>query len=163
MSMAANFVRISQQQLDQLKADPSAVEAFADELFEGDVGDGVCDVDKSWQTIHYLLTGQAWGGQSPAAQAIMGGTEIGPDLGYGPVRCLDADQVKRVATALNEISAEELANRFDAEAMESQGIYAFSAEDADEELEMAKDYFNQLKDFYQETANREQAMLLLIV
>ncbi len=162
MGMAGNFIRISTQQLEQLNANSDAMESFADELFDGGFQGAICDVDKSWQTIHYLLSGEAWGGSSVEAQAIMGGTEIGPDLGYGPARYLTAEQVKQIASALNNISQDDLSKRFDPETMATAGLYAFDIEYAQDELEMANDYFDELKRFYQTTADENNAMLLVI-
>jgi hypothetical protein len=57
--------------------------------------------------------------------AILGGTEIGDDTGYGPPRYLTPEEVCRVAAALNATSRETLAERYDAEAMNRAEIYPF--------------------------------------
>ena len=163
MGMAGAFLQISQDKLEQLQTDPMQLEEMADEMFgRFRSGEGFCTVDKSWQTIHFLLAGEPWGGNSIEAQAILGGTEIGPDMGYGPARYLDSQQVKQVAEALGQISVEELSTRFDPEALAREDIYAFSAEYAVDELEMAQDYYTELQQFYAKSAAQNDAVLLMI-
>jgi len=42
------------------------------------------DIQKAWHGLHYLLCVQPWDGDLPLRNAVLGGSEIGPDLGYGP-------------------------------------------------------------------------------
>lgn len=163
MSMTACFQSISAGDLQTIKDDPTLVESYADNYCgrrsEGDF----CDIDKSWQTIHYLISGEVWEGASPQAQVVLGGTEIGDDLGYGPARYHDPEQVKHLANSISDIDSRELARRFDPEAMQRHCIYSFSAEYATDELELAQDYFEELKNFYSSAANRGDAILAFIV
>ena len=116
-------------------------------------------LEKSWHSLHYLLTGSAHEVDSPLGNAILGGKEIGPDLGYGPARFLGAAQVREVSSALNSISKDDLAQRFDLNAMLVAKIYACGDE---EELELAQHYFEHLVKYYAEAAKRGDAMLLYI-
>jgi hypothetical protein len=116
-------------------------------------------LEKSWHSLHYLLTGSAQEVDSPLGNAILGGKEIGPDLGYGPARFLGAAQVREVSSSLNSISKDDLARRFDLNAMMAAKIYACGDE---EELELAQHYFEHLVKYYAEAANRGDAMLLYI-
>src|SRR5271165_1779219 len=81
------------------------------ELSTSQVSDPL-NIDKSWHGIHFLLTSSAWGGTPPLSNAVLGGTEFGPDLGYGPARYLTPDQVKEVAAGLDRITGETLRGRF---------------------------------------------------
>lgn len=123
--------------------------AFGDE-------DNVLNLQKSWHTLHYLLTGSAEPVSTPLGQVILGGTDVGPDLGYGPARLLCAEDVQRVANALEPLSGEDVAKRFDLPTMRAAGIYACDSED---ELPLALDYFEHLKRFYTESAARGCALL----
>lgn len=116
-------------------------------------------LEKSWHSLHYLLTGSAQEVDSPLGSAILGGTEIGPDLGYGPARFLDPKRVQEVSSALNTISSDDLARRFDLNAMIAAKIYACAD---DEELELAQHYFEHVVKYYAEAAKRGDAMLLYI-
>ena len=123
MGMTGNFMQISPDELESLQQQPDSVESY---LLPDDGGfPSCCDVDKAWQGIHFLLAGDPWGGEDAAAKAVLGGTEIGGDLGYGPARYLTATEVKEVADAISRIDRDELKRRFDAQAMADADIYAF--------------------------------------
>lgn len=114
-------------------------------------------LEKSWHCLHYLLTGTAWETDTVLGKAILGGAEIGPDMGYGPARYLQPNEVKKVAIALNKVSKEDLTSRFNLEAMKAAKIYACRDE---RELPLAQGYFTQVCNYYDEAAARGDAMLL---
>ncbi len=74
-----------------LAADPDLFEVLLDD----DPSDEFLDLDKAWHGLHWLLTGTADDTDTPAGQAILGGTEIGEDKGYGPSRLLRPDAYAR--------------------------------------------------------------------
>jgi hypothetical protein len=96
---------------------------------------------------------------SPLGNAILGGTPIGGDVGYGPARFLDPGQVREVASALAALSKEGLARRFDLRAMSAAKVYAC---DDESELELAQHYFEHLVRYYADAAARGNAVLLYI-
>jgi hypothetical protein len=116
-------------------------------------------LEKSWHCLHYLLTGSATETDSDLGQAILGGKEIGPDIGYGPARYLDPSEVKKVANALKSASKKDLALRFDLSAMKKAEIYACREES---ELELAQEYFVRVCKYYEAAALRGDAMLLYL-
>jgi hypothetical protein len=124
-----------------------------------DAGEDGLSLEKSWHTLHYLLTGSAVEARPPLGNAILGGEEIGPDAGYGPARFLDASEVHEVAAALAKVSREELSRRFDLKAMTAAQVYACNDSN---DLALALDYFDQLVSYYQDAASRDNAMLLYI-
>jgi hypothetical protein len=119
----------------------------------------VLDLQKSFHTLHYLLTGSALPVDSPLGRAILGGQELGPDLGYGPARLLTPDQVREIAESLTHVGKEDLARRFDLSAMMTAEIYA--CRDSGE-LELAQEYLPQLQLFYTQAASKDRAMLLYV-
>lgn len=121
--------------------------------------DAGLSLEKSWHSLHYLLTGTARETDSLVGKAILGGIEMGPDVGYGPARYLDATEVEKVANSLKAVSEDDLALRFDLKAMKTANIYACCDED---ELGLAQGYFVQLCDYYEKAAARGDAMLLYI-
>ena len=116
-------------------------------------------LDKSWHSLHYLLTGSALETNSTLGKTILGGKEIGPDIGYGLARYLEPLEVKEVAKALTKISKDDLARRFDLKAMVAAKIYACHDEG---ELKLAQHYFTQVVSYYGEAAGRGDAMLLYL-
>src|SRR5208337_3054685 len=106
--------------------------------FQDGPGENGLNLEKSWHVLHYLLTGKAEDAPPPLGNAILGGHGIGGELGYGPARFLASDEVREVAAALATISKDDLAARFDLDAMIAMHIYPVRD---DSELEMAQHYF----------------------
>ena len=125
----------------------------------GPNGDGL-NLEKSWHVLHYLLTGKVEEAPPPLGNAILGGQEIGDDLGYGPARFLTPQQVREVAAALASISKDDLAERFDLKAMKAARIYPVKNKS---ELELAQGYFEQVSSYYTDAAASGNAMLLWVV
>jgi Domain of unknown function (DUF1877) len=126
---------------------------------DGPTEDGL-NLEKSWHVLHYLLTGKVEGAPPPLGNAILGGQEIGGDLGYGPARFLTAQQVHEVAIALGAISKDDLTERFDLKAMIAANIFPVRDKS---ELRLAQDYFEQVSRYYAEAAADGNAMLLWLV
>jgi hypothetical protein len=118
------------------------------------------NLEKSWHVLHFLLTGEAEEAQPPLGNAILGGKEIGDDLGYGPARFLTPQQVQEVASALASMKKEDLASRFNLDAMIKAQIYPVRDES---ELELAQEYFEDLSRYYADAAVAGNAMLLYVV
>lgn len=168
MSMTASFLSVSPQQLQQITADPDEIEPLLGKRFgsrfPSKKRSDYCDIDKSWQTIHFLLSqGDPWEVTNTESLAVLGGTEFGPDMGYGPARFLTADEVKQVAAALSPIDTEELNKRFDGDKMAGADLYSFSKQHPGDELEFAQSYFTDLRNFYAFAAEEGKAVLLFIL
>ena len=58
-------------------------------------------IEKAWHGLHYLLCGEVEPGSRPLSQAILGGAEVGEDMGYGPARYFTLTQVAGIADELN--------------------------------------------------------------
>jgi hypothetical protein len=116
-------------------------------------------LEKSWHCLHYLLTGTAWETDSVLGKVILGGTEIGPDIGYGPARYREPDEVRKVARSLKTVSEKDLVSRFNLKAMQAAKIYSCRDEG---DLQLAQDYFSQVRNYYDEAAERGDAMLLYL-
>jgi len=127
---------------------------------EAGPGKNGLNLEKSWHVLHYLLTGKAEEAPPPLGNAILGGEEIGEDLGYGPARILTPQQVREVAAALASISKDDLRWRFDLKAMMAARIYPVRDES---ELELALEYFEHLSRYYGGAAASGNAMLLWVV
>ena len=82
------------------------------------------DLDKAWHGLHFLLTGTAWEGEPPLDFLVRGGRELGTiDVGYGPARVFSASETVAITSALDALEDNELAARFDPEAMLAAQIY----------------------------------------
>ena len=104
--------------VDEPPVPPPAPLALSDG--EGDL----VDIDKAWHGIHYLLTGTADETDEPLGFLVDGGTDIGDeDVGYGPARAFTSSETRRIASALNAVTDDELRARFAPDAMMRAEIY----------------------------------------
>jgi hypothetical protein len=79
--------------------------AHADEILaEAAVPD--LNLDKAWSELAPCITGANPPG-SPLARCIVGGTEFGPDLGYGPAEFLTPEEVAESSLALESLGIDE--------------------------------------------------------
>src|SRR3954470_8881166 len=100
MSMTGRYRRLSVAQLVAVIGKSVDVGDLAWPDTETDPSDAL-DIDKTWHVIHFLLTGEAWGGEPPLVDAVLGGTELPEtDAGYGPFRYLTPAEVRATSQAL---------------------------------------------------------------
>ncbi|MCD9029575.1 YfbM family protein [Luteimonas sp. BDR2-5] len=160
MGMAACFAAIDSNTAARLRSNPEEVEGY---LFPDD-GDGepdnYADVDKAWHGIHYLLNGSADGGDSPLSWAVMGGAEVGEDIGYGPARILTPEQVKAISDALP--SEDAFKASYAPEAMKAAQIYpdVIWLRDGDEALDYLVENYKVMVEFYRSAASRGDGAIL---
>jgi hypothetical protein len=119
-------------------------------------------IDKAWHGVHYLLCGKPEPGPDLASQAVMGGTDIGDDLGYGPARYFDAAQVAAIARELSRPNLEaQMSARFDPGQMANLGIYPGKFV-ATEDKQWLMDAFRKLRQFYIDAAAANLAVITCI-
>ena len=157
MSMIGNFVQLTPVRLQMLIDDPTSVEAFIYPS-EGDA-DGCIDIGKAWHGVHFMLTGDPWGGTLPLANVVLGGVEIGNDVGYGPAHYITAEEVHAVAEALRAIPPEELAKRYDAAEMLRNQTYPEIWHDDDDAIDFLLSHYESLRNYYLDAASKRNAML----
>lgn len=175
MSMIANYIQVSPNQLAELQADPGSISNFLELLHpderedEGREGDlpkiRHLDIDKAWHGIQFLLNGSAWEGESPLYNVVLGGTVLGDeDLGYGPARYLTPEEVRETYLALEQISADDFRARYDPRAMTKAEIYPEIVweRDGDDALQYLVDYYVLVVEFFKEATRLGHAMLLYI-
>jgi hypothetical protein len=160
MGMVACFTAIAPQELQRLREDPDEIEEFLYPDGGNDEPPNFFDLDKSWHGLHYLFTGETYGGKPPLSQAVLGGVEFGEDGGYGPARYLEASEVRDIAGALAKVTPDALAQRFNPQDMESRQIYPeIWVSEGDEALDLLLDGFDGLKRFYVAAAARGDAVV----
>ena len=161
MGMAAYFTAVNRDTLEDLRADPSQLEGF---LFPDDGEEepaNTIDVDKAWHGINFILSQIAKGGHSPLAAAVLGGEELGEDLGYGPPRLLSPLEVQEIAGALGTVTPEAFEASFDPAAMSAAQIYPDIWErDGKEALDYLVHFLPQMVAFYHEAASRGDGAIL---
>jgi hypothetical protein len=115
------------------------------------------DLDKSWNELHLLLTGEDFPLQLPkvsdplslalVAEDSIRGTE---HYGYGPARYNNPSAVKNIAQALSKQKYEQLIEKHDIDVEEELGE------------DMQKD-FADLARFYAQAAEKNEAVVLLFI
>ncbi|WP_246438354.1 YfbM family protein [Prosthecobacter vanneervenii] len=162
--MCGSYLRVTNDQLEQVLNEPDLIldMLFPEDDTEFEAG-RYLDIDKSWQIIHFLLTGDALDGDEPLCNAVMGGTEIGDvEVVYGPARFLLPEQVVEVATALTSISEDELWNRFDIEAARKAEIYPQGWTGSETDRSYVLNHFKCLKTYFVDAANAQEPVILYL-
>jgi hypothetical protein len=89
---------------------------------EGDLGPAG-DFEKSWQGLHYLLTGTAWEGEPPLNFLMGGGRELELVDGENPLLTHSSADTRRIADALVRLTDEEVRGRVNPAEMQRLEIY----------------------------------------
>ena len=119
MGMRLHLIMIAPDQIEAVARDEERL--FT--LIEDPQPPTGLDIEKAWHGIHYLLNGTPFTANGPLGAVILGGQDIGSDLGYGPPRVLTAPQVREVSQALMALPPDHLPKRFDPKAMDSADVY----------------------------------------
>jgi hypothetical protein len=145
---------------------PSPDDASA-ELWH-DASDGeTLSLDKAWHGLHFLLTGDADGGEEPACFLLAGGEDFGEDESGDPVgQLLSPEQVRAFAAFLGTLDRDTLARRFDPARMVALDIYPRPIwERNDEEYPPVRfllDAFDDLRTFTSTAAASGDAVIVCI-
>ena len=189
MSMIGNLVRVTDDQLIRLQANPGTIESFIypdsstpkqpgffSRLFSAKIVESVNDsasisesdqacLDKTWHAIHFLFTGTDWEGEFPNCFLVGGGTEIGDiDVGYGPARSFTSKQVREINRFLQNTSDDELKSRLDFEKMKALEIYPDVWDDdaMDEEWEYIQWGLETVRKFVSETSSKSMGLIVYL-
>lgn len=166
MGMIANYVRVSNVELENYRTDSSLFEERidSDELVNDK---NIIEVDKAWEGIFYLLTGHmletADEVATPLRWILAAPQELDPeqDLGYGPALYTTIEQTKDISNALQSISESELRNKFNGNEMMEKEVYPTIWDD-EESLDYIMENLILLKDFYKKAAEENQAIIFYV-
>ena len=162
--MIGNLLRVKLTDLEAYLIDSSLLEDF---IYNDDEADqtNLIDIDKAWEGILYLLTGQSLAEVNhPLAAVLFSGQLIDDeqDLGYGPANYLTAEEVSLLNEQIFKITATDLKARFNPSEMNQLGIYPEGWDEGDESFDYLYEYFCALQQFYaQAAANREAVITFL--
>ncbi len=120
------------------------------------------DLDKSWQVIHFLLTGSDYDGDPPA-NALLGGETVGEEeIGYALPVLLTPQEVAAFADYLGAHDNDALLARWDGDAMLAKDIYLGAPRDDTETVEYVLHYVDRLRIFTRATAKRGEGLLVTV-
>jgi hypothetical protein len=104
MGMYAYAQQVSPDRLASFQENPDQVALFLRKALRSlangsDFADPrwTLDLHKYWDILHYILRDPIGRAAAPGGDPILGGTEIGDDMNYGPARFLTAQDVREIA------------------------------------------------------------------
>ena len=123
-------------------------------------------IDKSWHAIHYTLTGEVWEvpEDNVLAQLVLGGAPVNEeDMGYGPARLLPKEVVSLLAEAMKEWDESAFREKFNMKDMVKNDVYpVMHDEDEESFFQYVWENFAALKEFFEETAQKEFHVITFI-
>lgn len=137
---------------DQVKAD-----AWKPKLDEPQ-----CDLDKAWHAIHFLLTGNAEGGDFPLNFLMTGGQEVGEDIGYGPIRILMIDEVRELKQNLDKIDVTTFKKKYNPADLNKSEVYPLTSDWTQEEESWIVEEYENLKKFVDEAYHDSKGLYVTI-
>lgn len=161
MGMITEWRSIAVDEIDTVQS--ASDDELADWLERTAMDATTLDLDKQWHALHAAITGTLWETGGPGGRAVLGGTEFGEDLGYGPSRLLTAAEVAQVAGELDAIGPEGFAAQIPNDALRSTELYPSGVEWTDpDEREWLESSFDQLRAFYRSAADQGRAVVIVI-
>ena len=116
-----------------------------------------------WHMIHYLMCKEVWNGTMPEAFLLNGGTYVGDiDMGYGPARVFDAEEVRVIAQAILDRTPADLAKNFDAPRMMDFDIYPGFWDDDKFMLDVCLQRFKALQHFLRHAVEDERGLVVYL-
>ena len=163
MSMIGNLLRVTKTELSAYLQDSSLLE---DSIYDEDSeNDKLVDIDKSWDAIIFLLTGQSFAtSQHNLARVLFSGQLIDEeqDLGYGPAHYLNPEQVAELNNEISHISMADLKERFDAKKMTELEVYPAIWDDEEEAFDYVAEEFLTVQNVFAEATKNGEAIITFL-
>lgn len=170
MSMVQEFLELRPDQLKLLRrsTDGQLVSDMLEAMVEDDFVPGPehplsqIDVDKAWHAIHFVLTGSSKEVRGPAG-IMLGGSPLDEEVGYGPVRYLDARSVRKAAKVLKSISASEFRSKVSLKRLAAAKIYPEIWDESDSGLvDYVAGSYEHFREWLLGVAERKNTILLIL-
>ena len=160
MGMVLSIVQFSAAKLQEYLDEPDKFE-FELRSLEDNKIDKPVYLDKSWEAIHFILTGNKIGsGEPPLSLAVYSEQffDKEQDLGMGPASYLTPEQVKEMNSWLEMFDDDYVKGRYDITKMNELRIYQHPWSANPVVFEYVLDNFQKLKAFYKEVASKDHAI-----
>lgn len=163
MSMIGFLLRATPAELEEYMNDSTLLETkMADEELDEDK---LVDIDKAWDGIIYLLTGEGYAtSQHPLRNVIFSAQLVHDeqDLGYGPAHYNTPEQVAELSALLDKLDAAELRTRYNPADMEEKDIYPSVWEDDEDIVTYLLNNFESVRALYAEAAQNGEAVIVFV-
>ena len=151
MGMCAIYQEVKKEDFKKLLESDDFFETI-EELEEKD-GTELCDIDKMWDVLHFVLTGVSTSnpsGNDPLSGAILGVMPLENVAEY--IAYTEKSKVSEICSALENFDMGEAMAHFSMQACKNAELYPDIWDFDDEEEEIKEeicDYFQAMKEFYQ--------------
>ncbi|QQT28262.1 YfbM family protein [Sphingobacterium spiritivorum] len=161
--MIANLLRVTTSELEAYLKDSSLLE---DSIYNDEEDtENLVDIDKSWDGIIFLLTGQSLATAKHNLVRILFSGQIideEQDLGYGPAHYLTAEQVAELNGEISAITIADLKQRFNPEKMNELEIYPIIWDEGDDAFDYLADGFLTLQNVFAEATKNKEAIITIM-
>ena len=165
MGMYAGYYQISDTELEHLRQlEEQGLMERAEELSE-DENVEICDLDKMWDALHFVLTGDTLSdaaGHDPLSEAVCGSDFLAQQLHAGGI---PAKRVKEIAQALHEVDFAARLAALQMSDFAAADIYPAIWDRPEEEDDIRAElpaYFADLQAFYDNAAEQGNAVLVMV-
>ena len=166
MGMYAMYQEVKKEDFKKLLESDDFFETI-EELEEKD-GTELCDIDKMWDALHFLLNGLSAIHGAPEDNILSEfiiGSESFDEESEDFTRYIPTERVIKIAKKLNEINFEDYLKDFDMNKFAENGIYPDIWDDAEEKeeiMEELSEHFETLKEFYNKVAKNKNIVVVTI-
>jgi Domain of unknown function (DUF1877) len=164
MSMIGYLLRISSNELKKYQENSDLLESRIDVSLEND-DPNMIDIDKSWDGINFLLTGNIVGDSDHPLEKVLFSMQYideNQDLGYGPANFLYPDQVKELNDTISKISVNELSTKYDSKKMTELELYPTGLWQDNGVVNYLTDNFKTVQEFYALAVKENQAIITFL-
>ena len=166
MGMYAMYQEVKKEDFKKLLESDDFFETI-EELEEKD-GTELCDIDKMWDALHFLLNGLSalYGDpQDNILSEFIIGSKCFDDDSEEFARYIPTERVAEIANKLNEIDFQDYLKDFDMNKFAENGIYPDIweyDEEREEIMEELSEHFETLKEFYNKVAKNKNIVVVTI-
>ena len=163
MSMIGNLLRVTKSELEEYLSNSSLLE---DKIYDDEnENENLVDIDKSWDGIIFLLTGQSLQtAEHNLVRVLFSGQLVDEeqDLGYGPAHYLTPEQVSDLNNEISSITIAELKERFNPKKMTELEVYPTIWDEGDDAFEYVADGFSTLQNTFSEATRNGEAIITFL-
>ena len=166
MGMYAMYQEVKEEDFKKLLESDDFFETI-EELEEKD-GTELCDIDKMWDALHFLINGLSAIHGTPEDNLLSEfiiGSENFNDEAEEFARYIPREKVIEISKKLNEINFQDYLKDFDMTTFDENGIYPdiwSYDEEREEIMEELSESFENLKNFYNKVAENKNIVVVTI-
>ena len=163
MGMCAVYQEVKEEDLKKLLESDDFFEDI-EELEEKD-GTDLCDIDKMWNALHFLLTGELYSSKDNLLDELIFGSENINEESEEVARYIPKEKVIEISKKINEINFQDCLKNLDMNIFKENNIYPDIWDYIDEKEEIMKElseHFENLKNFYNKVAKNKNIVVVTI-